>query len=77
MNDQIKKQIELLNHEQERVKTFLNENGFDCTTAPWVIVKQYRDALKEHIKVLNMNLDQHPHYPYTPTPCKSAHSDSE
>lgn len=57
MNEQIKKQIELLTEEHQRAKRFVNENEFDCTTAPWVLVKQYRDALKEHIKVLRMNLE--------------------
>jgi DNA integrity scanning protein DisA with diadenylate cyclase activity len=57
MNEQIKKQIELLEEEQRRVKIFINENNFDCTTAPWVIVKRYRDELKAHIKILKMNLE--------------------
>ena len=57
MNERIKNQIELLTEEQMRAKLFLNENGFDCTTAPYVIVKEYRDKLKEHIKLLRMNLE--------------------
>jgi hypothetical protein len=57
MNEQIKKQIELLTLEHQRAKMFLNENGLDCTTAPFVLVKQYRDSLKAHIKLLQMNLD--------------------
>lgn len=57
MNEQIKKQIKLLTEEQIRAKLFLNENGFNCTTAPYVIVKEYRDKLKEHIKLLRMNLE--------------------
>jgi hypothetical protein len=57
MKERIEKQIELLTEEQFRVKVFLNENGFDCTTAPWVLAKEYRDRLKEHIKILRMNLE--------------------
>ena len=57
MNEQIKKQIELLTLEHQRAKMFLNENGFDCTSAPFVLVKEYRDKLKAHIKLLQMNLD--------------------
>ena len=57
MNEQIKKQIELLTEEQIRAKLFLNENGFNCTTAPCVIVKEYRDKLKEHIELLRLNLE--------------------
>jgi hypothetical protein len=57
MKERIEKQIELLNEEQFRVKVFLNENGFDCTTAQWVLAKEYRDRLKEHIKILRMNLE--------------------
>ena len=58
MNEQIKKQIELLESEQNRVKFFLNANGFDCTTAPWIIVKRYREELKAHIAILKMNLGE-------------------
>ena len=57
MNERIKKQIELLTEEHIRVKMFINENGFDCTTAPYVLAKEYRDKLKEHIKLLRMNLE--------------------
>lgn len=57
MIKKIEKQIELLTEEHQRAKMFLNENGFDCTTAPFVIVKQYRDALKKHIEVLRINLE--------------------
>lgn len=58
MNDEIKRQIELLTKEHERAKMFLNENGFNCTTAPFALVKQYRTAIKEHIKVLRMNVEE-------------------
>jgi hypothetical protein len=57
MKIEIKKQIDLLEEEQRRVKQFLNENNFNCTTAPYVIAKEYRDAIKKHIEVLRMNLD--------------------
>jgi hypothetical protein len=56
---EIKKQINLLEEEQKRVKQFLNENNFNATTAPYVISKQYRDAVKKHIEVLKMNLEDH------------------
>lgn len=56
LTDKIMNQLELLAEESRRVKTFLNENGFDCTTAPFAIVKRYRTELKEHMKVLHMNL---------------------
>ena len=58
MNEEIKKQINLLEEEQTRVKQFINENNFNCTTAPYVIAKQYRDAIKKHIKILKINLKQ-------------------
>ena len=57
MNEEIKKQINLLEEEQTRVKQFINENNFNCTTAPWVIAKQYRDEIKKHIGILKMNLE--------------------
>ncbi len=57
MSEEIKKQINLLEEEQTRVKQFINENNFNCTTAPWVIAKQYRDEIKKHIGILKMNLE--------------------
>lgn len=57
MKKEIERQIELLTEEQFRVKVFLNENNFACTTAPFVIVKEYRDKIKAHIRVLQMNLE--------------------
>jgi len=60
MNDlkqKIERQIEFLTQEHQRVKMFVNENGFDCTTAPFILAKEYRDRIKEHIKILNMNLE--------------------
>ena len=57
LRTEIERQIELLTAEQFRVKVFLNENNFPCTTAPFVLVKEYRDKLKAHIKLLQMNLE--------------------
>jgi hypothetical protein len=57
MGEEIKKQINLLEEEQTRVKQFINENNFNCTTAPYVIAKQYRDEIKKHIGILKMNLE--------------------
>ena len=54
MNDHIKKQIALLTKEQKRAKHFLSANRFECTTVPYAIVKEYRDKLKAHIKVLQL-----------------------
>ena len=58
MYEEIERQIKLLEEEHLRAKMFLGENGFNCTTAPWVIVKQYRDTISEHIKILRMNLEE-------------------
>lgn len=55
---ELKHQIDKLWDEAMRVKAFINTNGFDCTTAPFVIAKRYRDELKQHIKLLQMNLDE-------------------
>ena len=55
MNEEIKRQIELLTEEHQRAKLFLIENGFNCTSAPYVIVKQYRDAIKKHFMFFNKN----------------------
>lgn len=58
LNEKIQTQIDFLDAEQRRVKVLLNEVGmFDCTTAPFVIVKNYRDAVKAHLKILYMNLE--------------------
>ena len=50
-------QLQFLDAEQYRVKQLINESGFDCTTAPFVLAKQYRDALKKQIQVLRANLE--------------------
>ena len=57
LQEEIERQIELLTEEQIRAKMFLNSNNFPCTTAPYVIVKKYRDELKQHIALLRMNLE--------------------
>lgn len=56
LNNRMKKQIEALEKEQRRVKAFANENFFDCTTAPFLIIKEYRDKLKAQIRLLRDNL---------------------
>lgn len=56
MKKEIERQINLLTAEQVRVKKFLNDNLFDCTTAPFVLAVEYRAKLKTHISTLRMNL---------------------
>lgn len=56
LDDEIKRMYDLLDAEQMRVKIFVNENGFNCTTAPFVLAKQYRDAIKRHMEVLRCNM---------------------
>ena len=58
MKKELEKQFNLLMDECMRVKQFINENEFHCGTAPFVIVKRYRDELKEHLKILRMNMDE-------------------
>ena len=53
----INEQIKFLESEITRVKELLNESSFDCTTSVYVIVKQYRDAMKKHLQILRMNLE--------------------
>lgn len=57
MTYEIKKQIDFLEDEIRRVKELVNKSGLDCTTSVYVIVNQYRDAMKKHLQVLRMNLD--------------------
>jgi hypothetical protein len=54
--EKINNQIWLLTEEQFRVKMFLNSGALDCTSAPYVIAKRYRDELKSHINVLKETL---------------------
>ena len=58
MNEKIKEQIELIAEEQMRAKQFLIDNNFDCTTAPSVIVRRYRDDLKRYLSILRLNLEE-------------------
>lgn len=51
------KQIELLKEESIRAKMFVNENQFDCTSAVFYIVQNYRKELKQQINNLLMNQD--------------------
>jgi len=59
LKEEMERQHQLLWDEQYRAKQFLNDNGFDCTSAPWVLVKQYRDALKGHMAILRMNIEEY------------------
>ena len=55
MNDyliNLQHQLEVLTEEIHRVKEVINMNGFDVTTAPYVIMKRYRDELKAHAKLI-------------------------
>ena len=56
MNYEIKKQIDFLEDEIRRVKELVNESRLDCTTGVYVIVNQYRNAMKNHLQILRMNL---------------------
>ena len=58
MTYEIKKQINFLEYEIERVKEYINDAGFDCSTSVYVIAKRYRDEMKAHLQVLRMNLDK-------------------
>lgn len=55
MTYEIKKQISFLEYEIERVKEYVNNAGFDCSTSVYAITKRYRDEMKEYLKVLRMN----------------------
>lgn len=69
--DEINSQIEQVRTELKRSKDFVNANGYNCTTALFFIVQQYRLALKRHLNTLMINLDdmtgkdtvQHTHQP--------------
>ena len=56
LDGKMHKQYDRLLEELRRVKSFINENGFDCTTAPFAIAKEYRDNIKRHLNVLRDNL---------------------
>lgn len=51
------KQIKLLQDEAIRAKMFVNENQFDCTSAIFYIVQNYRKELKQQINNLLLNQD--------------------
>lgn len=64
MLTEIDKQINQLEQEQIRcehrrceliVKQWINESGFDCTSAPWIMAREYRKALKDHLMNLKLN----------------------
>lgn len=59
MRENMVRQITLLDEEQRRVKDFVNQHGFDCTTAPFVLAVEYRNKLKQHIMTLKENLDDY------------------
>jgi len=58
MQKNIKNQIDALTQEQIRAKTFINDNLFDCTTAPFFITGKYRRDLKNQIEILKLNLSE-------------------
>ena len=53
----IEDMIDLLTNEHFRAKSFINSNGFDCTSAPFVIARRYRNELKQHVAALRENID--------------------
>lgn len=57
LKERIKKQLDFLDDEQRQVKIRINQSGFDCTTAPYVLMKQYRDSIKTQMKLLQINLE--------------------
>lgn len=54
---EIQSQIEKVREELKRSKDFVNANGYNCTTALFFIVQQYRLELKRHLNTLMINLD--------------------
>lgn len=54
--EEAKKMLQFLMVEQQNAKLRLNEAGYSCTSAPYVIVKQYRDSIKKYCEVLRMNV---------------------
>lgn len=56
MDTKIKEQVEFIKSELARTKSAINSTNFDCTTAPYVLVKQYRDSLKIQLNLLLCNL---------------------
>ncbi len=56
LKEKMQKQYDLLSEECIRAKLFIIESGFDCTTAPWVIIHEYRNAIKHQLEILRINL---------------------
>lgn len=56
LRTEMERQYMLLLDECQRVKAFVNSNGFDVTTAPYTIVRRYRLELKEQLNLLRDNL---------------------
>lgn len=52
----IEHQIRAVQDELRRSKDFVNVNGYDCTTALFMIVQSYRLELKRHLNNLMVNL---------------------
>jgi len=53
---ELQSQIEKVREELKRSKDFVNMNGYNCTTAVFTIVHQYRLELKRHLNILMINL---------------------
>jgi hypothetical protein len=53
---ELQSQIEKVREELKRAKDFVNMNGYNCTTAVFTIVHQYRLELKRHLNILMINL---------------------
>ena len=49
-------QQEFIESELTRVKTLVNESGFDVTSSIYVITKQYRDELKKQLTLIRFNM---------------------
>lgn len=55
---ELQSQIEKVREELKRSKDFVNMNGYNCTTAVFTIVHQYRLELKRHLNILMINLGE-------------------
>lgn len=55
---ELQSQIEKVREELKRSKDFVNVNGYNCTTAVFTIVHQYRLELKRHLNILMINLGE-------------------
>ena len=53
---ELQSQIDKVREELKRSKDFVNMNGYNCTTAVFTIVHQYRLELKRHLNILMINL---------------------